>query len=408
MKPEWKDDLPNGAAVEMTPKGSMNVDTFKKWLEHFAKDKLPGNCLLIFDGAKCHIDISIVETAEKHNITLFCLPSNTTHELQPMDKAVFRSFEYHWDTEVLKYWSKTNNRAITKQRFGRLFSTVWDKALTPANIKSGFEATGIFPYDPDKIPEEAFAPSLPTHTDARQAETYSLQEEPNASQEEHQTSQAESQVSQEEPYTLQEEHTESQDEDSDKSISILIQNEINAQADSSRKTLNTTQVEGNFQAIDDDYTTDEDNVPLALLSSKEDKENQHENITFSQMMITPVKTSSNTVIRKKAVNSLALELKTSIFNTELQTRNKNKTNNEGTTKTNTKVVQKVTKPTQKKKAIQKRSCPAKESWYCFLCREDRVSDMRICNICTRYVHEECAGLTAGDKGIFVCPRCEED
>lgn len=48
---------------------------------------------LIFDGAKLHLDVSIVDAAEKHDISLFCLPSNTTHELQPMDKAVFKSYE---------------------------------------------------------------------------------------------------------------------------------------------------------------------------------------------------------------------------------------------------------------------------------------------------------------------------
>ncbi|CAH1966940.1 unnamed protein product [Acanthoscelides obtectus] len=40
---------------------------------------------------------------------------------------------------------------------------VWDKAATPANVKAGFEATGIFPFNPDRIPEEEYAPSIPTH-----------------------------------------------------------------------------------------------------------------------------------------------------------------------------------------------------------------------------------------------------
>ncbi|CAH4026759.1 unnamed protein product [Pieris brassicae] len=40
---------------------------------------------------------------------------------------------------------------------------VWGKAATPANIKAGFEATGIFPFDPEKIPPEAYAPSIPTY-----------------------------------------------------------------------------------------------------------------------------------------------------------------------------------------------------------------------------------------------------
>jgi hypothetical protein len=45
-----------------------------------------------------------METGEKYQISLYCLPSNTTHELQPLDEAVFRSFEYHWTDEVMLYW----------------------------------------------------------------------------------------------------------------------------------------------------------------------------------------------------------------------------------------------------------------------------------------------------------------
>lgn len=92
-KQEWIDDLPPGSVINMTEKGSMTQSTFIKWLENFAEYKNPGLSLLVFDGAKSHI--SIVETAEKLEIILYFLPSNTTHELQPMDKAVFRSFEQH-------------------------------------------------------------------------------------------------------------------------------------------------------------------------------------------------------------------------------------------------------------------------------------------------------------------------
>ncbi|CAK1604137.1 unnamed protein product [Parnassius mnemosyne] len=147
----------------MTPKGSMNSETFVKWIHHFAKFKTPGPCLLIFDGASSHLYYNIVDVADKHDITLLCLPSNTTHDLQPMDKAVFRAFEHYWDQELQKFRFKNKDKALTKQRFGRIFTPVWDKALTPSNIKSGFEATGIYPFNPDRIPECAYAPSIPTH-----------------------------------------------------------------------------------------------------------------------------------------------------------------------------------------------------------------------------------------------------
>ena len=62
MKPEWADTLPPGSVALMTTKGSMNVETFSKCIQHFSKHKVGGPCLLIFDGAKCHLDHSIVMT----------------------------------------------------------------------------------------------------------------------------------------------------------------------------------------------------------------------------------------------------------------------------------------------------------------------------------------------------------
>ena len=88
-KSQLADDLPPGSAVEMTQKGSMTTETFVKWIRHFARYKPTGKVLLVFDGAASHLHPDIVNEAEKHDITLFCLPSNTTHELQPMERQFF-------------------------------------------------------------------------------------------------------------------------------------------------------------------------------------------------------------------------------------------------------------------------------------------------------------------------------
>lgn len=91
MKIEWTWNFPPGTTC-LDTKGQHEC---RKWLEHFSQYKVPGPCVLIFDGAKCHLDYSIVEEAEKYEVTLYCLPSNTTHELQPMDKSVFHPFEVY-------------------------------------------------------------------------------------------------------------------------------------------------------------------------------------------------------------------------------------------------------------------------------------------------------------------------
>lgn len=158
-KNEWMDNLPAGSVIEMTDKGSMTTSVFVRWLHHFANYKPPGKVLLIFDGASSHLDASIVDAAASHEITPFCLPSNTTHELQSMDKAVFKAFESYWDDEVMLYWTNKPDRTIKNFSFGLIFSKVWPKATAASNIILGFLGTGIYPYDPNAIPDIAFAPS---------------------------------------------------------------------------------------------------------------------------------------------------------------------------------------------------------------------------------------------------------
>ena len=119
----------------------------------------------VFDGAASYLHPDIVDEADKHSITLFCLPSNTTHELQPMDRTVFRAFQAYWDKELLKFWRQFPDRCLTKERFGKIFTRVWTKAMSMSNVVSGFKATGIYPFNKDALPDAAFGPSDITFAD---------------------------------------------------------------------------------------------------------------------------------------------------------------------------------------------------------------------------------------------------
>lgn len=60
--------------------------------------KNPGPILLIFAGpsyTSTHLLLMLLKIME---LLYFCyLVGNTTHELQPLDKAVFQSYEAFWD-----------------------------------------------------------------------------------------------------------------------------------------------------------------------------------------------------------------------------------------------------------------------------------------------------------------------
>lgn len=350
MKPEWKDNLPHGSLALMTPKGSMNVETFVIWLEHLAKYKLEGKCLLIFDGASCHLDHSIVDVADKHNITLLCLPSNTTHELQPMDKSVFRSYEHHWDEQVMLFWTKYKDRALTKQRFGDIFSIVWDKAMTPANIKSGFSATGIFPYNPDAIPEVAFAPSMftedihnenrtntqskdtrqKTNTQSMDTEQKTPSPQPSCSyksvsEPRHQnilfykkkrTRKESSSSESTGDYTSESDDSGGEidfnnDVDDNTNFCKGPNEENGAASTSNTRTKNNSPVENKENVPVDIITAD----PTEECNPEEQQtdEKKTQNTSFTEMLETPAKIEKATKNRKKAINSRALIVKKNVF-----------------------------------------------------------------------------------------------
>ncbi|CAH1978593.1 unnamed protein product [Acanthoscelides obtectus] len=53
-------------------------------------------------------------------------------------------------------------KRITKTSFNAIFTRVWSQCLTHENIVNGFRATGLYPFNPDILPDEAYIPSILT------------------------------------------------------------------------------------------------------------------------------------------------------------------------------------------------------------------------------------------------------
>lgn len=381
LKPEWQDNLPPGSAVEMTEKGSMTTSVFIKWVHHFGKFKPSGNVLLIFDGAKSHLDAGIVEAADSQGITLLCLPSNTTHELQPMDKSVFAPFEEFWDQEVLLYWTTkqtSNERVVNKRIFGKIFSKVWAKAATPRNVSAGFRATGIFPFDPSAIPEQAFAPSEMTRRD---------NEDDNGSIEQ---------------ITLQ----------SISNEKVQEMTQVLAQEQSKRDIKKTTRKRM--------YSSESSSEASEVISLHDESSDAELETSFQDILKTPEVKKKPVQNRAKSLNYKAVVVSKALFkandNDGIPTPNITKIK-----QTKGKKVGGKTKGDEIKKGKGKIVPSVKDlleagpssarvnevSWFCNVCKEDRVADMRLCVQCSKYVHEECVGLTRQDKcPTFLCPECD--
>ena len=63
----------------------------------------PWPVLLIMDGHGTHMSIELIELARSNGVHLLCLPSHTTHILQPLDVGIFKSFKSNFSKACSKY-----------------------------------------------------------------------------------------------------------------------------------------------------------------------------------------------------------------------------------------------------------------------------------------------------------------
>ncbi|KAJ8893854.1 hypothetical protein PR048_006455 [Dryococelus australis] len=143
----------------MTPKGYITEEEFCNFLRYLNSHRTPGKALLIFYGHRSRLDNSELDIAESLEIQLFRLSAHCSHELQPLDKGLFKSLKVYWNSAVDDFGRKNPGRPLGNLQFRNLFTEAWTQATIPKNAMSGFRTTGIFPFIPQIIPETAFAPS---------------------------------------------------------------------------------------------------------------------------------------------------------------------------------------------------------------------------------------------------------
>jgi hypothetical protein len=105
---------------------------------------------LILDGFRTHKTLKILEYCFANNIILCRLPSYTSHKTQPCDVAVFSPLKTAYREQVERL-ERGGVNTIGKQHFTSLYKPAREQAFTPKNIRAGFTASGLFPFNPDRV-----------------------------------------------------------------------------------------------------------------------------------------------------------------------------------------------------------------------------------------------------------------
>lgn len=159
-------------SILLSPKGWTDQELGLEWLK---KDFEPASALrnrtgkprlLILDGHNSHCTYEFVTFAKNHNIHILCLPSHTTHALQPCDVGVFGPLASAWKAEVAK--ASREFTPITKDNFLVHYHNARTKAMKQTTVAAAFAKTGIWPLNQDAIDPALFAPAQNTSTQPSQ------------------------------------------------------------------------------------------------------------------------------------------------------------------------------------------------------------------------------------------------
>jgi hypothetical protein len=106
--------------------------------------------VLICDGFGTHETLEILEFCFENNIILCRLPSHTSHKLQPCDVGVFAPLKSAYRDQAERLCRGGAN-TVGKEDFTSLYSPARERAFTKRNITAAWAASGLFPFNPDRV-----------------------------------------------------------------------------------------------------------------------------------------------------------------------------------------------------------------------------------------------------------------
>lgn len=163
MKAQWLIGSPPGTVARVSDNGWITAEIFLEWAKSFINFLLTADgCphILLLDGHSTHIyNLEFLDLMKANNVHPFIFPPHTTHWLQPADRSFFKSLKNNWNSEGVQAVTRSGGKGFGKQGFFGIFTPAWTKSCTIELAQSGFRACGVFPLNPNAVPDCAFAPS---------------------------------------------------------------------------------------------------------------------------------------------------------------------------------------------------------------------------------------------------------
>ena len=152
---KWNDSYLEGTCPGSDGECSLDGDTnalvfsnyfnkhFRKFVP-FGKDSKP--IVVLYDGQKSNLMLTLKTFGEENNITFFVLPPHASC-IVGLKLGCFHTMTEVFNKECQLYLRKKNTLSLEKTEVGKLASKTYLKTMTPVSLTSAFKNIGVYPLD---------------------------------------------------------------------------------------------------------------------------------------------------------------------------------------------------------------------------------------------------------------------
>ncbi|ODM17100.1 hypothetical protein SI65_07499 [Aspergillus cristatus] len=153
----WYQDskLPHNWRIEVSPNGWTSDQIGLRWLQKVFIPETTSHTtgkyrLLILDGHGSHLTPEFDKVCSENDIIPICMPPHSSNYCQPLDVSCFSPLKGAYGSWVANRMRQGFNH-MDKLDFLEAYPEARKQAFTPDNIKSGFRATGLVPFNPEEV-----------------------------------------------------------------------------------------------------------------------------------------------------------------------------------------------------------------------------------------------------------------
>lgn len=153
--------------------GYFDNDTFEEYIKFLLK-RIPDDGkwrVLVMDGYGSHTYVpSTLQMLRDRNIITVCMPSHTSHALQPLDVTCFSPTKAGFKVLMATVASRFSLKTLQSYALPCVFEYALEVGCRPENIWAGFKKCGLWPFNPQWLEHNAALLAMVNSLDVKKVE----------------------------------------------------------------------------------------------------------------------------------------------------------------------------------------------------------------------------------------------